>query len=43
MEYLTKDFIVYGKNGDSRRNMDYVLEHAKNISKIDSIPTKEIL
>ena len=21
MEYLTKDFIVYGKNGDSRRNM----------------------
>ena len=36
MEYLSKDFIVYGKNGDSRRNMDYVLEHAKNISKIDS-------
>ena len=35
MKYLSKDFIVYGKNGDSRRNMDYVSEHVKNISKID--------
>ena len=35
MEYLSTDFIVDGKNGDSRKNMDYVLVHAKNISKTD--------
>ena len=33
MEYLSKDFIDYKKNGDTRRYFDTLAEHVRNVSK----------